>query len=74
MLVKQLEVHDTVVAAMQPSDRVDPANLGAEAKNRIAQRSSSMCESSVGTKLKAEIQVLMTNIEVNKNAGACCSR
>jgi hypothetical protein len=39
-VVKQLEVHDTVVAAMQPSDRVDPANLGAEAKNRIAQRSS----------------------------------
>jgi hypothetical protein len=38
-VVKQLEVHDSVVAAMLPSDRVDPANLGAEAKNRIAQRS-----------------------------------
>ncbi len=38
-VVQQLEVHDRVVAAMQPSDRVDPANLGAEAKNKIAFRS-----------------------------------
>jgi hypothetical protein len=27
------------IAAMLPSDRIDPANLGAEAKNKIAQRS-----------------------------------
>jgi hypothetical protein len=39
-VVQQLEVHDRVVAAMQPSDRVDPANLGAEAKNKIALRSA----------------------------------
>jgi hypothetical protein len=38
-VVQQLEVHDRVVAAMQPSDRVDPANLGAEAKSKIAVRS-----------------------------------
>lgn len=39
-VVQQLEVHDRVVAAMQPSDRVDPANLGAEAKNKIVARSA----------------------------------
>ena len=38
-VVQLLETHDRVVAAMQPIDRVDPANLGAEAKSKIAQRS-----------------------------------
>ncbi len=38
-VVQQIETHDRVVAAMLPSDRADPATLGAEAKNKIAQRS-----------------------------------
>jgi hypothetical protein len=38
-VVQQLEVHDRVVAAMQPADRLDPVNLGAEAKSKIASRS-----------------------------------
>jgi hypothetical protein len=38
-VVQLLETHDRVVAAMQPNDRIDPANLGAEAKNKIVQRS-----------------------------------
>lgn len=38
-VVQQLEVHDRVVAAMQPGDRADPVNLGAEAKSKIASRS-----------------------------------
>jgi hypothetical protein len=38
-VAQQLQTHDRVVAAMLPIHRADPANLGAEAKNEIAQRS-----------------------------------